>query len=202
MAFSRSAVERRWWRLALGYLGLIYLSLYPLQFALDALRERGLLRPTLGAAFLAIAAAVAAWAVRRAAGPREWATLVAAGAVYAVLAASMEIVQERAHLVEYGGLALLFREALRARAAAGPAPDAPSRFRPGPGVGAVLLTAAAGWSDEGVQAILPNRVYDLRDVGFNAAAGALAVAAATVLAVARRRDRRRHGGPEQEAGRA
>jgi VanZ family protein len=168
---------------------------------LDFLREHGVLRLTMAAAFLGVGGAAVAWAARRGAGPREWATLLAAGGIYAGLAASMEIVQERAHLAEYGILALLFREALAARAAASGAPAAGARARVGPGPGACLLTAAAGWSDELVQAVLPNRVYDLRDVGFNTMAGALAVAAATVLAAARARDRRGRGGgaPGEEA---
>ncbi|MDX1503805.1 MAG: hypothetical protein R3325_15705 [Thermoanaerobaculia bacterium] len=43
--------------------------------------------------------------------------------------------------------------------------------------------------DEGIQSLLPHRVYDLRDVGTNAAAGLLAVAASRALSRARRRDR-------------
>ena len=56
--------------------------------------------------------------------------------------------------------------------------------------GAWLLTALAGWLDEGIQGLLPNRVYDLRDVGFNALAGALALASAAALEAARQRARR------------
>lgn len=193
MAFSRSAAERRAWRLALGYLGLIYLSLYPLQFALDFLRAHGVLRLTLALAFLALAGAVAALAAREGAGPREWATLAAAGALYAGLGATMEIVQERAHLAEYGLLALLFRAALEARAAAAHAAGS-ARARLGPATGAWLLAAAAGWSDELVQAVLPNRVYDLRDVAFNAGAAGLALGAAAARDAARARDRRARGG--------
>jgi len=33
------------------------------------------------------------------------------------------------------------------------------------------LAAATGYVDEAIQYFLPNRVYDLRDVGFNALAG-------------------------------
>lgn len=46
---------------------------------------------------------------------------------------------------------------------------------------AFLLTTAAGWIDEGIQYFLPNRYYDLRDVGFNATAGFLAIAAVGCL---------------------
>jgi VanZ family protein len=54
-----------------------------------------------------------------------------------------------------------------------------------PAVAAILLTVAAGWIDEGIQHLLPSRYYDLRDVGFNAAAGALAVAGMAVRSWAR-----------------
>jgi len=30
-----------------------------------------------------------------------------------------------------------------------------------------VLPAFLGWLDEGIQAILPNRVYDIRDMNFN-----------------------------------
>ena len=42
--------------------------------------------------------------------------------------------------------------------------------------------------DEGIQAILPTRVYDVRDVAFNAVAGLLAVSAMVALSWAQRRD--------------
>ena len=45
---------------------------------------------------------------------------------------------------------------------------------------ATLLVALAGWVDEGIQGLLPNRVYDLRDVGLNAGAGALAAGFAAI----------------------
>ena len=34
-----------------------------------------------------------------------------------------------------------------------------------------------GWLDEGIQALLPNRVYDLRDVFFNSVAAGLVIGA-------------------------
>lgn len=50
----------------------------------------------------------------------------------------------------------------------------------------MAATALLGWCDEGIQAILPGRVYDLRDVGINALAGFMAVTASLALARARR----------------
>jgi len=48
------------------------------------------------------------------------------------------------------------------------------------------LTAAVGWIDEGVQHLLPNRVYDLRDVALNAAAGLLAISIVALAHAVRR----------------
>ncbi|KAB2961846.1 MAG: hypothetical protein F9K16_10770, partial [Thermoanaerobaculia bacterium] len=120
MAWTRSASERRWWTLALVYLAGIYLSLYPLQFALDFLRTRNLLRLTMGALFVVAGAAVVAAMARRRATRLEWLVLGAIGATYLLLLSRMTIIQERLHLLEYGLLALAFREALVARAAASP----------------------------------------------------------------------------------
>lgn len=181
------AGERRWWWIAWTYVAAIYLSLYPLQFVLDFLRARNLLRLSLGVLALALAAAAAAALVRRRAGAREWTALAATGALYALLALHMPIVQERLHLAEYGLLALAFRRALELRAAG-------RGGRPGPlgvAVRAAGLAAVAGLADELIQGVLPNRQYDLRDVGFNAGAAVLALAASAGLAAARARDRRR-----------
>ena len=56
---------------------------------------------------------------------------------------------------------------------------------------AVVLTGLAGLGDEAIQAVLPNRVYELRDAGLNLAAAILAVGAMMAVAAARRADRRR-----------
>jgi len=62
-----------------------------------------------------------------------------------------------------------------------------------------VLTVAAGWFDEGIQYLLPERYYDLRDVAFNAAAGALAVIALAGRERARSRDRLREQSPDNSA---
>ena len=63
----------------------------------------------------------------------------------------------------------------------------------------VALTALAGWGDEGIQAVLPNRYYELRDVGLNVAAGVLVVVSMTVTIWARRRDASKAVGRESAA---
>lgn len=184
MASSMGRDERRAWAVALGLLGAIYLSLYPLPFLLEALRARGLLRRSIAALFAAAALAVVAGALRRRARWREWAVLGAAALVYGLLLSRMDVLQERLHLLEYGAVALAFRAAIAASLGA--------RGGGGRAAGPAMLaaafgaTVAAGWLDEGIQALLPNRYYDIRDVGFNALAGALALAVEGALQRARR----------------
>ncbi len=89
-------------------------------------------------------------------------------------------IEERTHLIEYGVVAVLVHEALKERASQG-------RHVPFSALVALVVTILLGWLDEGIQAILPNRVYDIRDVGFNALAGLMAIVASVTLTWARRR---------------
>lgn len=173
----RTPLERRLW-LAVGIaVGLLLAALYPMQFVLDALRARGLLRLAIAALFLLSAGAVVGSLTRNRAPLAAWLVVALAGALYAALALAMEVPQERLHLVEYGGLALLLRAAIAESVARRPAGDRVSNID----VWALGAATAIGWLDEGVQGILPNRIYDLRDVAFNALAAALALVAAAAV---------------------
>jgi VanZ family protein len=108
--------------------------------------------------------------------PRTLLALSAVAAVYGLVIWPMESPEEKLHFLEYGVVALL--------ASAG-SPVAWSRSRRF--IGAALFTLAAGWLDEGIQALLPTRYYDLRDVGFNALAGVMALAALEVVRFVSRR---------------
>ncbi len=77
-------------------------------------------------------------------------------------------------------MAVLVHQSLIERARKG-------RRVPVPALAAIIITVALGWVDEAIQAILPNRVYDLRDVGTNAVAAIGATLASVVLTWARRR---------------
>lgn len=168
--------RRRWTAVALAA-GAILASLYPLQFLLDFLRARNLLRLSIAALFLAAAVAVVVWMLRRRAGLAGWLVLAVAAAAYAAFALVLDMPQERLHLVEYGGLALLFQSAfVERRRSRGRTPDSLAAA-----ARAFLAASVFGLLDEVVQGILPNRQYDLRDVGFNALAAGMALATALAL---------------------
>ncbi len=101
-------------------------------------------------------------------------------AVYLWAIVRIESPEERTHLIEYSLVAILIYQALIESKSNG-------RKVPSLAVLAIVVTALLGWLDEGFQAILPNRVYDIRDVGFNALAGLMAVIASLALARVRRR---------------
>ena len=190
MPSATSPAERRLWIAAGLYLAAIYASLYFLPLLLAALRERNLLRLSLAVAVARLAAGVVVWAIRERAGWREWATLVGVGAPYAFILSRMEILQERLHVPEYGVLGLLCAAALRRRFASPGAAARPPRPKWLVPLVAIALSGAAGWIDEGIQGLLPNRVYDLRDVAFNTAGAAGAIAALGLRDLARARDPR------------
>jgi len=52
---------------------------------------------------------------------------------------------------------------------------------------AIVAAAVIGTIDEGIQAVLPSRVFDPRDIMFNALAAFMAVAASVLLDRTRRR---------------
>lgn len=155
------------------YLATIYSTLGVIRKLTNFLRDHHWLRPTVVVAFAAAGAGML-WVVFRDRRNRTAAvalSLVAAAVVYACAIYPMDSPEEKIHFIEYGVVALL------ADAASPVSWTARRRFAL-----CALFVLAAGWMDEGIQALLPNRYYDLRDVGFNAAAGLMAL---TTLAVVR-----------------
>jgi VanZ family protein len=117
--------------------------------------------------------------------------LLGIGAVYALVFVRMELPEERTHILEYGLVALFVFEALRERSRNLGKPRAV-------GVMAVVIAASFGAIDEALQAALPNRVFDLRDIAFNTLAAAMAVAARTSLGWARSKAAPRKDKPPAE----
>ena len=187
MTLFRSSRERTcWFAAAVLVLG-TWSTLYWARFVSDWLRDRGWIGFTMWAIFAVAAAGVLALVARGRPRRFELAVLALFAAVYAWAGWSLRARPEEAlHFVQYGLVGGFVFAALGERRRH-LAPGAPLA-RPGvAAVVAVLLTAAAGWADEGIQYLLPNRYYDLRDVAFNAAAGALAVAGTAAWRWARRR---------------
>ncbi len=171
-----SSREKKLWVGAAACLLAIYTAIFFARSVVDFLRARGELRVAVFAVF-ALAGAVVLWRVARSRpGWRELVAVAASGILYVLVLSRLERHEERLHFVEYGLFAGLVEAALRERG-----------FK-WPGLAAVLVTLGAGWIDEGIQFLVPERIYDLRDVGFNAVAGLLAVVAVTVRRLARASD--------------
>jgi VanZ family protein len=183
--------ERRLWLWALIVLVAIYSTLGPAERLVAALRESNLLRVSFVLVLLLVVGAITWQWVKRRHGRAEIGVALGVTAVYLMAWIRIHSWEERTHLFEYGLVAVLIHQALTERLRHG-------RRVPVPAVLAVAVTAILGWLDEGVQAMLPNRVYDLRDVGFNALAGLMAIAASLALAWARRRGS--NGQPDEPKG--
>ena len=182
----RSKRERRLWGWVLAILVAIYSTVGLAGTLVQVLREQNLLGVAFALAFLCVIAAVVGITLHRGAKAEEVWVVLGVAAVYGMIVVRMGVDPiERTHLFEYGLLAVLIYEALVERKGNG-------GEVPAPGVLAVLLTALLGWADEGIQALIPNRTYDVRDAGVNALAGFVATTASATLARLRRwRDSRR-----------
>lgn len=77
--------------------------------------------------------------------------------------------EERTHLFEYALVAALVHEALLERRDNG-------RRLPAPALLALLISLLLGLLDEGIQYLLPNRVFDPVDVAFNSLAATVIIA--------------------------
>ena len=180
-----SARERRLWLGAGGMLLMIYASLYSVRPAAEWLRERNLLRASIIGLFLVLAVMILSWCLARSPGRRELAALVLSAMLYLAALWQIRMPEERFHLLQYGLLAGLLYAALLERRR----PGGGMRWSAAPAALAVLATGLAGWVDEAIQQLLPNRQYDWLDVGLNLLAALLAVGVLAAMAEARRADR-------------
>jgi hypothetical protein len=173
--------ERRLWFWALVVVVAIYSTLGLAGTLAEALRERNLLGVSFALGLLLVAVAIAGGGLKRRPGRWEMWVVLGIKAVYGMVLVRMGLSpEERTHLFEYGLVAVLIHQALTERR---------RQRRRGTVLAAlaVVITALLGLLDEGIQALVPNRVHDLRDVVFNAFAGLMAVAASLAVAWARRR---------------
>ncbi len=182
MTLFSSRRERRLWLWVLAVMVAIYATLGLAQTLAETLRERGLLDISIGLFLLCmflVGVTILTQALKVRPGGAEVAVAIGVATAYLLVFTRMTVPTERSHLIEYGVVGILIFEALTERASQG-------RRVPLPPLLAVLATATLGVLDEGIQAILPNRVFDPQDILFNLLAGTMAVGSSVALAWARR----------------
>ncbi|NNC73834.1 MAG: VanZ family protein [Sphingomonadaceae bacterium] len=183
MALFSSQRERKLWLWVLIVIAAIYATLGVAPGLAGALREYGLLEAVFIAGVLLIALAIAIQGFRTRPRAIEIAVGLAVVAVFILVLVRIELPEERTHLIEYAVVALLIHEALLERTANG-------RDVPALPLLAIVLTAAVGAIDEGLQYLLPGRVFDLRDIAFNLLAAVIAVIGSTTVSWARQHSMR------------
>ena len=182
--------ERRLWFCSLAVVVAIYSTLGLAGTLAEVLREHDLLPASFFFLMFLTVAAIVGSGLRRRPGRREVWVALGVMAVYGMTVLRMGgSPEERTHLFEYGIVAVLIYQALGERSQNGRGVRAPAAL-------ALVVTALLGWLDEGIQALLPNRVYDNFDVASNALAALMAIAACLAIsragaAVGRRRVVRR-----------
>ena len=155
MSFFSSRRERRLWLALVIVLAGIYGTLGNAPEIAAMLRERKSLTGATFVVFLVALVVISVLFIRRRPGRVE----IAAGAgiliVYllAWIRIGVATPEERTHLFEYSLVAALVHEALLERRENG-------RRVPVPAILALIISILLGWLDEGIQSLLPNRVYD------------------------------------------
>jgi arylsulfatase A-like enzyme len=165
------AARCRAWGLALLYIAFVYstIPLMPMVWGTLIAHTRGAARylGIAAAAGLGLVLLARAWATRGQRRWYHWAGLLAVGLAYGYLLDQFaRFPAERLHLVEYGLVGYLL---LRALSLDLPAPRAY--------IVALLLTGAVGAGDELIQWILPERVFEMKDVQLNLVSGGLGLLA-------------------------
>ena len=167
--------ERRLWFCALAVVVAIYSTLGLAGSLAELLREHDLLPAAVLVLMLATVAAIVGSGLKRRPRGREVWVALGVTAVYAMAVVRMGgSMEERTHLFEYGIVGVLIYQALSERARNG------RRVR-APAVLALVATVALGWIDEGLQALIPNRVYDNFDVVRNSVAAMIGIAGSVVV---------------------
>ena len=181
MSLFTSTRERRLWLWTLAVVVAIYSTLGLAATLVGVLRDRGLIDIVFIFGFLLILATIVMQGLKTRVRGAEITVMLGVAAVYLMVFVRMVIsVVERTHLIEYGVVAVFIHEALLERASQG-------RRVPAPALLAILATSLVGVLDECIQAFLPSRVFDSRDILFNILAAVMAVAASAALAWVRQR---------------
>lgn len=164
--------KTRDWIIALGTVALIYATLEVARFPLAFLRSHGWLRISLGIIFTLSSVGIFTLLIRNH-GISLWrfALTLAIGGIYFYSAQTVQTPEEQIHFLEYGLVGIFF-----SRAAAHHVKNPAGRA-----AAALTLACLAGWIDELLQGLLPNRHYDIHDVGLNAVSAALGLLITLIL---------------------
>jgi len=184
MSFFTSKRERQLWLWALLVTIAIYSTAWVALPVSGFLQERGWLEGVFLLGTFLVLASIITQRIKVFAGWGELGVWLGIIAVYLMIFVRMEIPQERTHLIEYSVLAAFIYEAFRERIKNG-------RQVPMPALLTILITATLGLFDELIQLIIPGRVFDIRDVTFNAIAGVMAVAASILLSWVSKKSRKK-----------
>ncbi|MDH3680432.1 MAG: VanZ family protein [Acidimicrobiia bacterium] len=171
--------ERRLWLWTLAVVVAIYSTLGLARTVAGELRNRELLDTVFVWCTVLILAATVAVALKIRPGGAEIGVAFGVVAVYLMIFVRMAIPEERTHLVEYGVVAIFIYEALKERASHG----RPVRL---PAVVALVAATLIGVVDEGIQLLLPSRVFDPADIFVNFVSALMAILATLALSRARR----------------
>lgn len=171
--------ERLLWGLTGAVVVAIFATLGLARTLSAELRNRDLLDNTFFFAFVVLVLAVVIRALKLRRGGPEIFVILATAIVYLMMFLRMASPEERTHLLEYGVVALLIHEALTERVSNG-------AHVPRPALLAIVVTSVVGAVDECIQLVIPSRVFDPIDLGFNVLAATVAVSATLVLARVRR----------------
>lgn len=167
--------ERRLWLWALAVVVAIYSTLGLAGRLAEVLGEHPLLPAVFFFLMFLTVAAIVASGLKRRPGRRDVWIALGVAAVYGMTVLRMGVSPaERTHLMEYSIVAVFIYQALRERSENGGRVPVPALL-------ALVVTVLVGWLDEGIQAMLPNRVYDNFDVFSNFVAATTGIVTSVVI---------------------
>ena len=186
--FSSNRERRLWFALGIVLVG-IYTTLGQAPAIVVALGESIVASAgtNLFFALLALLVVIPIFFIDKRLGRNEIAVGLGILAVYLMAWLRIGSWAERTHLFEYALVAALVHEALLERKDNG-------RRVPAPALLALIISLLLGCLDEGIQFLLPNRVFDIIDIAFNSLAVTMIIGARWLVAWVRRWAQRRRSG--------
>lgn len=153
--------RRFYWTAAILWVVLIYSTLYIVRPICDFLTKHTPLSLLINLLIIGVLAFIFFFKIMRL-GLRSVLLFLLIAAIYGIGLFLLELPAERVHFLEYGFLAFLLYRAFRF-----------DHARMKSFWFSFLLCTLIGFGDEGIQELLPNRYYELRDVGLNAVSSLL-----------------------------